>query len=403
MSQPVPPIPAAGPLKGIKVLDFCSFIAGAHGAMLLGDMGAEVIKIEPLRGDLARTWGPFLAGESRMFQGWNRNKRSLAIDLRSPDGQDVIYTLARDADVVIENFRPGTVERLKIDYARLSKINPRLIYCSSSAFGSKGPDRDRPGYDPLFQSMAGAARGNVRYSGKVSICSVAVSDYNAAMLAVSGIVSALYHRERTGEGQKLETSLLQAIMSIQAHSFCQGLEVEEEGAVGIYPYRLFDTQDDLIFIAAPTNKFWQMLCEALDVPELGTHASYGTNPDRVEHAEELTEKLQPIFRQKTTAQWETILLDKGVPCAGVRTQGEFFEDPQVEAMAMNPVIQHSKIGPLRVSGVPVHFEKTPGAIQRAAPTLGEHTEEILREIGWDQTRIEELRTKGVIMAPDANR
>lgn len=387
----------SGPLQGVKVVDFCSFIAGAYSAMLMGDLGAEVIKVEPLTGDLARAWGPFLAGESRFFQAWNRNKRGLAVDLLSPAGREVVYELVRRADVVIENFRPGVTEKLQIDYATLCRLNPRLIYCSSTAFGARGPYRHRPGYDPVLQVMGGAAKENLRFSGKVAICSVAVSDYQAAMLAVAGINAALYHRERTGEGQRVETSLLQAVMSVQAHFYCRALETEEEGPLGIYPYRLFETADDLIFVGAATDKFWRILCEALGAAELGEDPKYGTNPRRVAHREELTEKLQPYFRRKTTAELVALLIEKGVPCGPVLSCDEFFTDPQVEAMEMNPVVDHPTIGPLRVFGVPVNFEKTPGRIQRAAPLLGQHTREILRELGYNAQQIESLRREKVIL------
>src|SRR5689334_12593856 len=293
----------SGPLTGVKVIDFCSFIAGSYSAMLLGLMGAEVIKIEPLTGDLSRAWGPFFAGESSFFQGWNLNKRSLAIDLLSPSGREIVYTLVRRADIVIENFRPGVTAKLRIDYDSLQEINAKLIYCSSTAFGSKGPYHKRPGYDPVLQAMGGAAHENNRFSGKIAICSVAVSDYQAAMLGLAGITAALYHREKTGEGQKLETSLLQAVMSVQSHYYVRALETAQEGPLGIFPYRLFETADDLIFIGAATNKFWQILCNALGVPELATEETYNTNPKRVAHKDELFERLQPYFRTKTTAAW----------------------------------------------------------------------------------------------------
>lgn len=391
--------PPSGPFMGVRVLDFCSFIAGAYGGMLLGDLGAEVIKVEPLTGDLARTWGPFLAGESRYFQGWNRSKRGLAIDLLSTSGREIITRLVQLTDVVLENFRPGVTERLQIDYDHLRKINPKLIYCSSTAFGSKGPLRLRPGYDPVLQAMGGAAQGNVRFSGKVAICSVAVSDYQAALLAVAGIAAALYHRERTGQGQLIETSLLQAIMSAQSHFYCQALEQEEEGPLGIAPYRLFETKEGLIFIGAATDKFWRILCETLGVSALGNDPRYATNPQRVTHHMELIEKLQTYFLEKTAKEWEALLVANGFPCGVVASYQEFFNHPQVEAMRMNPVVHHSTIGPIRLAGVPIHFEKTPGQIQRAAPTLGQHTEEILREVGYDDKQIEELRQSGVIPQP----
>ena len=386
----------AGPLVGVKILDFCSFINGAYSAAIMGDLGADVIKIEPLTGDLSRAWGPFLNGESRFYQVWNRNKRCIALDLTTAAGRDIVYELVRQADVVLENFRPDVTEKLGIDYATLRELNPRLIYCSSTAFGSKGPQRNRPGYDPVLQALSGIIRDNARFSGNAALLPVAVSDYQASMLVVTGVLSALYHRERTGEGQKVETSLLQAVLSVHAHYFVETLDCEEEGAVGIYPYRLFETQDDRIFIAAGTDKFWRMLCEVLGVAELGADPRYDQNGKRTVCAAELTALLQPIFKQKTTAEWERLLVEKGVTCGALNSYLEFLNDPQVTAMAMNPVLAHPVIGALRVPGIPVHFERTPGAIQRPAPLLGQHTEEILRELGYDEARVAKLRAEKVI-------
>jgi crotonobetainyl-CoA:carnitine CoA-transferase CaiB-like acyl-CoA transferase len=386
----------SGPLQGVKVVDFCSFIAGSYGAMVLGDFGADVIKVEPVTGDLARAWGPFLAGESRYFQGWNHSKRSLAVDLTTEKGREVVHRLLEKADVVVENFRPGITEKLGIDYAVVRRLNPRIIYCSSTAFGARGPMRQRPGYDPVLQAMGGAAQGNVRFSDKVAICSVAVSDYQAAMLATSGIVAALYYREKTGVGQRVETSLLQGVLSVQSHQFCEALECEEEGPLGICPYRLFDTADQPIFVGAATDRFYRRLCEALDAPDLADAPKYATNRLRLKHQAELYARLEPLFRTKAAAEWERLLLQKEVPCGIVGTYRQFFVDPQVEAMGMNPVVDHPTIGPIRLVGVPVDFEKTPGRIQGPPPLLGQHTEEILREYGFDSGRIDELRREGII-------
>ena len=378
------------------MLDFCSFINGAYSAALLGDLGAEVVKIEPLTGDLARAWGPFLKGESRFYQAWNRNKRGLAVDLTTVAGRAIVHELVRHADVVIENYRTGVTARLNIDYPSLRALNPKLIYCSSTAFGPRGPLSARPGYDPVLQTMSGLVRDNARLSGAPAICPVAVSDYQASMLIVMAVNAALFYRERTGTGQLLETSLLQGVLSAHAHYFIEALDCAEEGALGIFPYQLFETADDLIFIAAGTDKFWRALCVELGMPQLGTDARYDTNGKRVLQREALTPLLKPLFKQRSSAAWEAALLERGVPCAAAQSYLEFLNDQQVTAMAMNPVVEHTRIGPVRQPGVPVHFEQTPGRIQRAAPLLGEHTEELLQELGYDEARIQALFEAGVI-------
>lgn len=385
-----------GPLNGLHVLDFSNFIAGCYAAQLLGDMGARVIKVETLLGDGARSWGPFLAGESRFFQGWNRNKRGIAVDLLSDKGKEIVARLVNKADIVVENFRPGVTKKLGIDYDTLKGLNPGLIYCSITAFGTKGPYGTRPGYDPILQAMSGTARANVRFSDSVSISSVAVADYGAGMLGCSGILAALFHRERTGEGQRVETSLLQSIMSVQSHAFCQALEKEEEPPFGIFPYSFFDTKDDIIFVCGPTNKFWKIFCEAIGAPELCSGPKYDSNPKRVENADELREKLRPFLLEKTTAEWMEIFLKQGLPSGPAQTYEEFFDDPQVKAMDMNPTLEHPLIGPIRVAGVPLHFEKTPGAIQFTAPTLGQHTDDVLSEIGYNANEIRELRSSDAV-------
>lgn len=385
-----------GPLKGVKVIDFSSFIAGSYTTMLMGDMGAEVTKVESLQGDAARHWGPFLAGESRSFQGWNRNKRSLSVDLRTAEGLEIVYQIVADADVVVENFRPGITEKLKIDYESLKAINPGLVYCSISAFGSKGPDGKRPGYDPVLQSLTGAARSNKRLTGNVGVCSVPISDFGAGFLGWGSVLAALFHKERTGEGQRVETSLMQAAMTMQSHMFVKALEVKEEGAAGIFPYNFLNTKDDIIFIACGTDKFWKILCEAIDAPELAEDPEYDTNPKRVVAAEKLRVIVEDLLAKKTTKEWTEILVSAGMPCAPAQTQEEYFEDPQVEAMNMNTIVDHSKIGRTRLSGVPFHFEKTPGFAQSAAPMLGEHSDAILRECGYSDAKIRSLCNNGIV-------
>ncbi len=389
---------SSGPLAGVRVLDFCSFINGAYGVQLMGDLGADVIKVEPLTGDLARAWAPYIAGEGRFFQSWNRNKRGIALDLATEDARDVVYELARKADVLCENFRTGVTARLKIDYETIRGINPRIIYCTSTGFGSHGPLATRPAYDPVLQSMGGVVRLNAleKFAGRPAVLPVAVSDYQAAMQVFADVCAALYHRERTGEGQRIETSLLQAVMALNGQYYVKALEKEEESGLGIYPYRLFATSDDIIFIGGATDKFWQAICRTLGLPELAADPRYATNGQRTQAFAELNEILMPRFRSKTTGEWLAALDAAGVPCAPVYSCDEFFTHPQVTEMEMNPVIEHPAIGKMRVAGVPIHFEKTPGSIRQPPPTLGQHTEEVLREIGYDERRIGELRGKKVI-------
>lgn len=389
---------AQGPLAGLKVLDFSSFIAGCYAGVLLGDMGAEVIKVEPIVGDGARYWGPFLAGEGRAFQGWNRNKRGLAIDVRKEKGREIIHKLIEQSDILIENFRPGVSAKLHLDYETTAKLNPRIIHCSVTAFGPKGPLSDRPGYDPMFQAMAGLANANASYlfAGKPCISAVAMSDYGAALLASNGIMAALYHRERTGEGQHVGTSLLQAAMALQSQYFIKATDTEEKPPFGIFPYRLFQTQDSMTFVGVATDKFWAIFCDAIERPDLSAEEKYATNAGRVSHAEELNAILEPIFLTRTSQAWEDKFIPKGLPCGSLGTHQEFFQSEQVAAMDMKTPVTHTTIGNIQLGGVPVHLSKSPGQVQSAAPLLGEHTKEILAGLGYNESEMEALSRDAVV-------
>jgi crotonobetainyl-CoA:carnitine CoA-transferase CaiB-like acyl-CoA transferase len=244
--------------------------------------------------------------------------------------------------------------------------------------------------------MSGAARGNLRYCASVGICSVAISDFGSALIGASGVIAALYHRERTGVGQRIETSLLQAAMALQSHMFVKPLEREEEPPFGIFPYNFYETKDDVIFLAIGTDRFWQLLCEGIDAPELASDPRYKTNAQRVACAEELRPAILAKLKTRTTREWESILVAKGVPCAPAQTYDQFFEDPQVAAMNMDAVIEHPAIGRLKLFGVPFQMSETPGAIQCAPPTLGQHTDEILRDVEYSDDDIAQLRSERVV-------
>lgn len=388
---------ASGPLRGIRVLDFGAFLAGSYHATLMGDLGADVIKVEPLTGDPVRQGAPFVGGESRVFIGWNRNKRGLAVDLASDAGRKVVHDLVAGVDVVTTNFRPTGAKKLGMDYDTLSALNPGLIYCNSTGFGTRGPFSDAPAYDGILQSMGGVAQSNETTTGKVAVAAPVFIDIQTAMLALAGVLAALFHRERTGEGQKVETSLLQGVMSVQPHAYTQSLEHEDEGKVGAYPYTLYETSDGHIFVGAPQQKFWQAFSKILGRPDLGDDPQYETMSDRDENKEELKAIIEPIVKQKTSAEWDGLLREADVPCGVAYSHAEFFDHPQVAAIDMDAQIDHTTVGQMRVYGVPFHFGKSPGKIQRSAPTLGEHTLEILGDLGYDEEQIEALKNAGVIV------
>ncbi len=386
------------PLTGIKVLDFSNYIAGPYCPMMLADLGAEVIKIESHQGDMLRFFPSTLPNESRMFLGLNRNKRSMVLDLKQPEGQEVIYKLIKETDVVVENFRPGVVEKLEVDYDTLSKIQPRLIYCSISGYGQKGPLRNKPGFDQVLQNFGGIAMSQGGEEGPPAVVQGSVIDYFTGMMAAYGIMTALFVRERTGIGQKIETSLLEATMAIQSGRLIWAEGEPKEARRDLHGgiSSIYKTKEGYIYVSAHTEKFWSGLCTVLGLEKLIDDPRYNSMSKRSAQAAHLKKLLEEAFMQKTAAEWETLLEAQEVPCARTRPLEELFEHPQVLANDMIVTLEHPVVGKFRMIGLPLKLHKTPGKVRRPAPTLGQHTEEILTSIGYTAEAIAELKAKRVI-------
>lgn len=374
-------------LEGVKVVDLTGYIAGSYAAMMLADLGAEVVKVESPEGDSFR--------ELPGFFGWNRGKRSISLNLKEPDGLAIVHRLATTADVVMENMRPGVADRLGVGYADLRAINPRLIYCSVTAFGGDGPYRDRPGFDPLLQAMAGimALQG---FGGPPQYVRIAITDYYAAALACQGVMAALYAREKTGRGQRVETSLAHAALALQS-----GNVADYPGRPSVFrdnpTYRLYEAGDgQYFFLACGNQSFWLKLCQALDRRDLAADPRFGSWLARLDHAAALIPLLEATFKARPCGEWLRLLAAHDIPCARVQTLREFMADPFVAHHGMARHYEHGEVGPLTLMGLPISLSETPGRDGGPPPTLGQHTTEILKELGYSAAAIEELAARGII-------
>ncbi|OGQ51685.1 MAG: formyl-CoA transferase [Deltaproteobacteria bacterium RIFCSPLOWO2_02_56_12] len=394
-----------GPLAGVKVLDLTRVLAGPYCTMFLGDLGAEVVKIEqPEVGDDTRAWGPpFVGGESAYFLCINRNKKSVALDLKSNQAVGLLRRLAEGADVLVENFRPGTMERLGLGERELRAVNPRLIYASLSGFGADGPMKDWPGYDLIIQAWGGLMSVTGMPDGEPTKVGVAIVDIVAGLMLGKAILAALFARERTGAGQKLETSLLEAevacLINAGSNYLVGGVVPGRWGNAhpNIVPYQSFKSRDGYLVIGVASEGIWRRLCQAIGMPGLADDPRFARNPQRVEHRGELIDILTEIFLQRDTAAWMTLLIDAGVPCAPVQTIDQVFLAPQVIAREMVVEVPHPTAGTIRMAGLPVKFSGTPASIRLAPPLLGQHTAEGLRSwLRLDDSAIDDLKSKGVI-------
>jgi crotonobetainyl-CoA:carnitine CoA-transferase CaiB-like acyl-CoA transferase len=397
-------MPPSGPLAGLTVVDLTRVLSGPFCTMHLADMGARVIKIErPGEGDDTRAWGPpFLGTESAYFLGPNRNKESITLDFKHPGGRRVLDQLIERADVVVENFRPGTLAKLGLDYASLHPRHPRLVYASISGFGQTGPRRAETGYDAVAQAEGGLMSVIGDADGPPYRVGVAIADLMAGLLGAHGVVLALYARERSGEGQYVDVGMLDGIVSILSHhasSFlAAGLRPVRlgNGHATIAPYDTFPASDGDFFLAVGNDEQFRRFCGVTGLPELTEDSAFATNPARVGNRGALRQRLLPVLASRPRAHWIESLNRAGVPCGEVRELPEVFADPQVLAREMVQSVSHATAGVVKVLGIPIKLSDTPGSVRMAPPTLGQHTDAVLREIGCDEEAIARLRREGAI-------
>ena len=399
-----------GPLQDVRVIDLSHIMAGPACSMLLADMGADVIKVErmPDGDDSRRMVPPTIADQSAAFLMMNRNKRGIALDLRTEGGRNVLSRLLKNADVLIENFRRGTMERMGLGYDALHALNPRLIYCSISGFGRTGPYADRGGFDLVAQGMSGLMSITGEGPGHPPVkVGAPVTDITAGILACVGILATLHARESSGQGQMVDTSLFEAgIIQTYWHSAMCFATGRAPGPMGTAhplnaPYQAFPTSDGWITVGAANQGNWLRLVEALEAPNLRDDPSFATNADRMRNLEMLTATLTPLFKRRSSAEWLRRLEQAGVPAGPVLEVGEMHRDPQALAREMIVQTEHPTAGPVKAIGLPIKFSDTPGGVRRSAPLFGQDTREILRDHGFSDGEIEQLAEQGAIQMPDS--
>ncbi len=409
--QQTTPETGRGLLSGYRVLDLTIMTAGPVGTMLLGDLGADVIKVEEIRkGDLSRGMGTvFVNGESSQFMSENRNKRSLRVDLKRPEGRDLVLRLAERCDVVTENFRPGTVDRLGVGYEDVRRVRPDIVYASVSAFGQSGPYAHLPANDPVIQAVSGLMAMTGEPDGPAMRIGNPYPDFGGAALLAFAVTAALLHRERTGEGQKLDLSLLEgAVFSTiprDGETLITGKPPARLGSASpvFTPYQSFDGADgQAFFLSCFNEKFWHALCDVLGRPEWLTDPRFATNRARCENRGELIPRLAAIFATRPAVEWVHTLGRRGVPAGLVQDLNQALrEDPQLAYLGVLVEQDHPRAGRIETLATPVRFEKTPSAYRRPPPVLGEHTEEILRETGLDDAAIARLTEAGIVAGTTA--
>jgi crotonobetainyl-CoA:carnitine CoA-transferase CaiB-like acyl-CoA transferase len=391
-------------LDGVRVIDLTRYLSGPTLTMMLADLGADVVKVETLpAGDPARQSGPFHGSESVYYMASNRNKRSAAIDLRTEEGRDVLLRLIDEADVFVENFRPGTANAMGLSSEALLARNPRLVYVSISGFGTRGPGAKLPGFDQTAQAMSGIMSvTGTEETGPMRV-GIAVADSSTGVFAAVGVLAALYERERTGRGGVVEASLMQSMLTLMSYQAQKYLSLGEvAGLVGndhpiMFPQGTFKTATSSVTVASGNETMWRKLCDVLEVPQLADDPLYRTNADRMANRRELRVLLEEALSTKPAAEWIPLINAAGIPCGPVLNLEDALSSPITEALRMVEVVDHSTLGELKVLGQSVTVSgSTNGWLRRHPPLFGEHTSDVLIELGLTQQEVDDLQSKGVI-------
>ena len=393
-----------GPLNGLKVLDMTRVLAGPYCTMLMADLGADVIKVEmPGKGDDSRHFGPYQNGESAYFMSLNRNKRSMTLNLKHQDGKKLLKDLVKKVDVLVENFRPGTMEKLGLGYDVLKEINPKLIYAASSGFGHSGPYSKKPAYDGVVQAMGGIMSITGQKDGEPTRVGPSIGDIAAGLFTTIGILAALTHRNESGKGQKVDVAMLDCQVAMLENAIARYVVTKEvpkpmgNRHTSIVPFEPFESKDSKIVIAVGNDGIWKRFCAVANLEDLVDDPKFSTNPERNKHYDELRPILAAKLKEKTTEDWSKIFDDAGVPNGPINYVDKVLENEQVLARDMIVEVDHPTAGKLKMPGVAIKLSDTPGEIRTPAPLLGEHTQGLLKEMfNYTDEEIAKLVEDGVL-------